>query len=227
SLRPMANRKKLSVFLADDHAVVREGLKRLIDAEEDMQVAGEAANGPDTVDLVRKLKPDVLVLDLSLPGLTGPQVARELKAADPSCFILVLTVHEDTSYIREILQAGATGYVLKRSASDELVNAIRSVANGNLHIDPHVTGKLMNTLIPSKGNSSHPFGELSARETDVLRLIAQGYSNREIAARLEISMKTVETYKARSMEKLGLRSRVDLVRAAAQRGWLRHESFNE
>jgi DNA-binding NarL/FixJ family response regulator len=139
--------------------------------------------------------------------------------------ILILTVHEDTSYVRELLQAGAAGYVLKRSASHELIHAIRSVANGGLYIDPHVSGKLVSTLIPMKGNSTHPFIDLSERETAVLRLIAQGHSNREIAESLKISTKTVETYKARSMEKLGLHTRVDLIRAAVQRGWLRGEAF--
>src|SRR4051812_17840377 len=217
--------KKLRIFLADDHAVVREGLKRLIDAEADMEVCGEAASGPQAIVLAPELDPDVFVLDISMPELSGARAARQLREACPKAAILVLTVHEDTSYVRELLQAGASAYVLKRSASDELINAIRSTAQGTLYIDPRVSGKLVSTLIPTKGRSTHPFTDLSEREADVLRMIAQGYSNREIADSLKISTKTVETYKARSMEKLGLKTRVDLVRAAVQRGWLRGEGF--
>jgi DNA-binding NarL/FixJ family response regulator len=217
--------KILQIFLADDHAVVREGLKRLIEAEADMEICGEADNGAEIFERLGDVMPDIFVLDISLPEISGVQATRKLKALYAHCMVLILTVHEDTSYVREVLQAGASGYVLKRSASHELIQAIRAVANGGLYIDPHVSGKLVSTLIPMKGTSTHPFVDLSERETAVLRYIAQGYSNREIAENLKISTKTVETYKARSMEKLGLHTRVELIRAAVQRGWLRGEAL--
>lgn len=212
---------KLNIFLADDHAVVREGLKRLIDAETDMAVIGEAADGHEAVERILALQPHVAVLDVSMPGLNGLEVARRLKDNATAVKVLVLTVHEDKSYCRELLEAGALGYMLKRAAAEELIQAIRTVAAGGVHVDPRVSDKLVGALFSqSEGNTG--FAEkLSDRELAVLRLIAQGYSNKEIAAKLELSVKTIETYKARSMEKLQLRSRVDIVRHANQHGWLR------
>lgn len=213
---------KLRIFLADDHAVVREGLKRLIDAAPDMEVIGEAETGREAVDKATLAQPDILVVDLSMPELNGAQVTVELKRSSPKIAVLALTVHEDKSYLRELLEAGAVGYVLKRAAADELLRAIRAVAAGGLYVDPHIAAKLVSSFVAPKANFS-AVTELSERETSVLRLIAQGHSNKEIGVQLSISVKTVETYKARSMEKLGLRSRVDIIRTASERGWLRSE----
>ena len=208
---------KLRIFLADDHAVVRAGLKTLINAEKDMHVVGEAADGREATQRIPDLAPDVAVFDVSMPELNGAQATRQVKQVCPEVKVLALTVHEDRSYINELLAAGATGYLLKRAAAGELINAIRAVAGGGVFVDPRVAGKLVGHLVPGAAALSV---DLSKRETEVLRLVAKGHSHKEIAAQLEISLKTVETYKARSMEKLRLRSRVDIIRHAAEAGWL-------
>ncbi|MGH7944462.1 MAG: response regulator [Opitutaceae bacterium] len=211
---------KLHILLADDHAVLREGLKRLIDAEGDMRVIGEASDGEEAIERAQQLRPDVAVIDVSMSPVNGAEATRRIRALCPGTRVLALTVHEDTSYLRELLDAGAAAYVLKRAAADELIRAIRAVAAGGVYVDPRIAGKLVNTFAPPKASSSMAVADLSERETAVLRFIAQGYTNKEIASQLGLSVKTVETYKARSMEKLGLRSRVDIVRAASERGWL-------
>ena len=210
--------RKLRVFLADDHAVVRAGLKTLINAEPDMHVVGEAADGREALRQIPAAAPDIVVLDVSMPELNGTQTALRLKETSPRAKILALTVHEDRSYIRELLAAGATGYLLKRAAAAELINAIRAVAGGGMYVDPRVAAKLVARIV--EGTTASPV-ELSRREAEVLELVARGHSHKEISSRLEVSLKTVETYKARSMEKLGLRSRVDIIRHAAEAGWLR------
>jgi two-component system response regulator NreC len=214
---------KLKVFLADDHAVVREGLKRLIEAESDMMIIGEAADGQEAVEKAAEVCPDVAVVDVSMPRLNGAQATQRIKQACPSIAVLALTVHEDRSYLRELLGAGASGYVLKRAAGGDLIRAIRAVAGGGMFVDPHIAAKVVSNFLQPKSKSANGTSELSERETEVLRFTAQGHSNKEIAAQLSVSVKTVETYKARAMEKLGLRSRVDIVRDAAERGWLRSE----
>ena len=210
----------LTVVLADDHSVVREGLKSLIAAESDMQVVGEASDGLTAVEIVDRLVPDVAVVDVSMPGLNGVDATRRIRQNSPKVKVLALTVHEDRSYLRQILDAGANGYVLKRAASQALIGAIRAIAAGGTYIDPGIAGK----LVRSTANKTTSWGpskdSMSAREEEVLRLIAEGFSNKEIAARLAVSTKSVETYKARCMEKLGLTSRVEIVRFALQEGWL-------
>jgi DNA-binding NarL/FixJ family response regulator len=208
---------KLRIVLADDHAVVREGMKTLISGQADMEVVGEAADGPSTVALVEALDPDIAVVDVSMPGFNGAEVTKKLKEARPGRKVLALTVHEDRGYLHLLMGAGASGYVLKRAAADELIRAIRTVADGGTYLDPVVTGSVV------AGYIGHPNGQkadLSEREVEVVKFIAQGYSNKEIASQLELSVKTVETYKMRSLEKLGIRSRVGLVKYAAQQGWL-------
>lgn len=212
--------RKLRIFLADDHAVVRAGLKTLINAESDMHVVGEAADGHEATERLPALAADVAVFDVSMPELSGAQATRRLKALCPTVKVLALTVHEDKSYLSELLTAGAMGYLLKRAAAAELITAIRAVASGGVYIDPRVAGKLVGPK--ADGPRAAP-AELSQRETEVLRLVAQGHCHKEISGKLEVSLKTVETYKARSMEKLGLRSRVDIIRHAASAGWLRAE----
>ena len=211
---------KLRVLLADDHAVVREGLKRLIESQPDMHVVGEAADGAEAVEKVAELRPDIVVMDVSMVPVGGAQATRELRRLCPSTKVLALTVHEDRSYVHELLEAGASGYALKRAAGDELIGAIRAIAASGVYVDSRVAGKLFGGIAQSRPAPLNVKGELSERETEVMRLIAQGFTNKEISAQLGVSVKTVETYKARSMEKLGLRSRVDIVRLATARGWL-------
>src|SRR5688572_11162462 len=211
---------KLHILLADDHAVVREGLKRLIDAEADMRVIAEASDGGEAIEKAIRVSPEVAVVDVSMGTVNGAEATRRIRIACPGTRVLALTVHEDTSYMRELLDAGAAGYVLKRAAADELIRAIRAVAAGGVYVDPRIAGKLVNTFGTTRAASHSAMADLSERETAVLRFIAQGYTNKEIASQLGLSVKTVETYKARSMEKLGLRSRVDIVRVATERGWL-------
>lgn len=215
---------KLRVFLADDHAVVREGLKSLINAQSDMAVIGEAADGKTAGERVLALRPDVVVMDVTMPEVNGAKATERIKARSPDVKVLALTMHEDKGYLRQLFEAGAAGYVLKRSASAELLHAIRTVAANGTYIDPSLAGKVVGGLL-QKPSSKDVLGEvdLSEREAEVVRFIAQGYSNKEIAARLEIGVKTVETYKTRSMEKLGFHSRTEMVRYALRRGWLDQE----
>lgn len=210
----------IRVLLADDHAVVREGLKALINASEGMSVIGEAVDGPTAVALTAELDPDIVVVDVSMPGLNGAQVTALLREVRPDRKVLALTVHEDAGYLRLLLEAGAMGYVLKRAAAAELVRAIRAVAEGGTYLDPIMAGSVVEGFVrpPTEPDAKI---QLSERETEVVRLIAQGYSNKEIASRLKVSVKTVETYKTRSMEKLGMRGRVDIVQYAVRRGWLK------
>ncbi|CAN5531362.1 response regulator transcription factor [soil metagenome] len=212
---------KLRIFLADDHAVVREGLKSLVNAQPDMEVVGEAGDGRATWQRAKQLQPDVVVMDISMPELNGVQATERLKGECPEVRVLALTVHEDTSYLRQLLQAGASGYVLKRGAAEELIHAIRTVAAGGVYLDPSLAGRVVSRYIGSQApNGASQRGDLSERETDVLRLIALGYSNKEIAAQLGIGVRTVETYKTRLMVKLDLSSRADIVRYALHQGWL-------
>lgn len=211
---------KLRVLLADDHAVVRAGLKALVDRQPDMTVIGEAADGLEVLSLAQSCQPDVVVMDLSMPRLNGADATQQLRERYPQIKILVLSVHEDATYLRRVLEAGATGYVLKHAAAESLIAAIRQVASGAIYLDPALGDLLVQTVIGGKDRSAAAPVALSEREVMVLRLIAQGYSNKEIAAQFDLSVKTVETYKARAMEKLGLTSRVELVRYAAAHGWL-------
>ena len=213
---------KLRIFLADDHAVVREGLKALINAQESMIVVGEAGDGLTACERVALLRPDVVVMDVSMPILTGSQATARLKLECPAVRVLALTVHEDKGYIRQLLAAGAAGYVLKRAASEELIHAIRAVAAGGVYLDPSMAAMVVGGFVRKPTSAGTPGGELSERETEVVQQTAAGYSNKEIAASLELSIKTVETYRARAMEKLGLQSRAGLVRYAVQKGWLQN-----
>jgi len=210
---------KLRVFLADDHAVVREGLKALVNAQPTMAVVGEAADGPSACAQVALLAPDVVVMDVSMPGLSGAQATARLRLECPAVRVLALTVHEDRGYLRQLLAAGAAGYVLKRAAPEELIQAIRAVAAGGVYLDPSMAGKVLGGFV-RQAAADGVGAELSEREAEVAQQTAAGHSNKEIAARLDLSVKTVETYRARAMEKLGLRGRADLVRYAVQQGWL-------
>lgn len=211
----------LRVLLADDHPVVLAGMKALVSADAGLEVIGEARDGHTALRLATELRPDIAVIDISMPGLNGIHVAEMLRTACPDCKVLILTVHEDSSYLRQLLEVGVSGYVLKRSASEELIRAIIAVAAGGLYLDPAIAGKAV-TNRPARPADLPP-GEavdLSAREIEVLRLTASGHSNKSMATELNISVKTVETYKARAMEKLGFKTRVELVRYVLGRGWL-------
>jgi DNA-binding NarL/FixJ family response regulator len=208
--------------MVDDHPVVLAGLKALVGAEPGMTVVGEARDGRTALRMALQLAPDVVVLDISLPEMNGIELAAALRHERPNCRVLVLTVHEERAYLRQLLELGVGGYLLKRSAADELPRAIHAVAAGGMYLDPAIAGKVVAGLTRSTAlPRSSEVAELSEREADVLRMIANGHSNKAISARLNISVKTVETYKARAMEKLGFHSRVDVVRYAADQGWLR------
>ena len=211
----------LRIVLADDHAVVREGLKALVNAQPDMRVVGEAADGEAAWRVATELAPDVLVMDLSMPVLGGADATIRVRRDCPNVKILALTVHEERLYLTQLLRAGASGYVLKRAAAAELVRAVRTVAAGGTYIDPSIASALVAGYLDAEEGGQRPAHEdLSEREREVLVRIARGFSNKEIAASLTLSVKTVETYKARVAEKLGLRTRVDIVRYASRHGWL-------
>ncbi|HEX4609807.1 MAG TPA: response regulator transcription factor [Urbifossiella sp.] len=207
---------QLRVYLVDDHPVVRNGLKALIADEAGMEVVGEAADGETAVREVVEVRPDVVVMDLSMPGMGGTEAAVQIHKGCPEVRVVALTAHEDRAYVRRVLAAGASGYVLKRTAAADLIGAIRHAAAGNTYLDPAVAGH----LVPGVDEAAVGRPDLSEREIEVLRQIAQGYSNKQISVRLNISVKTVETYKARAMEKLGTKSRVDVVKYAVEQGWL-------
>jgi len=208
----------IRVVLGDDHSVVRAGLKALIDAQSDIVVVGEAADGAAVLAQVEAAQPDLVVMDLSMPGLNGLEATEQLRKLIPTAQVVVLSVHEDVTYVQQALKVGARGYVLKRAAAETLLSAIRVVAGGEVYLDPVLGAALAQGLVG--GRALVVAAQLSEREAAVLRQIAQGYSNKEIAAQLDLSVKTVETYKARAMEKLALDSRVDIVRYANEQGWL-------
>ncbi len=213
--------KKTAILLADDHQIVREGLKLLINSQPDMRVIGEAGTGQEALHKARELKPDVVVMDLSMPELNGLQATEMLKAEQPKMKIVALTVHEDPSYLRQLCKAGAAGYVLKRSAGDELIEAIHTVTQGGLHFDARLAGKALAGLTRDPGAKREPHtSDLSDREKEVLILLAWGNSNKEIAAQLGLSTKTVQTYRVRIGEKVGLHSRTEIVAYALRQGWL-------
>ena len=213
----------LRVLLADDHPVVREGLKQLVNAQPDMHVVGEASDGEAACRAARELMPDVLVMDLSMPVLGGADATSRVRQESPGVRVLALTVHEERDYLTQLLRAGASGYVLKRAAATDLVHAVRTVAAGGTYIDPAVAGTLVEGFLDAQQTVDDAHATLSEREREVLVRTARGFSNKEIAAALGLSVKTVETYRARIAEKLGLRTRVDIVRFAAAKGWLGEE----
>ena len=212
---------KLRVFLADDHAMLREGLKVLVNAQADMECVGEASDGRAAVACVRELMPDVVVLDVSMPEMNGLQATERIKQCCPEAKVLTLTRHTDDGYLQQLLKAGVSGYVLKQSASTVLLTAIRAVAAGQKFLDPTITGKVIGSYVARSASKGMPsLSELSDREQEVLRMVAWGYSNKEIASRLDISVKTVEVHKANAMRKLDMHSRIDIVRYALLQGWL-------
>ena len=211
----------LRILVADDHATVRHGLKLLIDSQPDMGVVGEAADGDGVLKQAEALKPDIIVMDISMPGMNGLVATRMLKRAQPHVSIVALTRHDDDTYLDELLRAGASGYVLKQSPPMEFLQAIRAVAAGGIYLDPAMTSRVAGGLLAGQAEvTSQPRTTLTERESEVVRLIAVGHSNKEIAAQLKISVKTVEVHKANSMRKLGFTGRVDIIRYGVLQGWL-------
>jgi DNA-binding NarL/FixJ family response regulator len=213
--------ERIRIMLAEDHATVREGVKRLLAEQADMEIVGEVADGRAAISLARKLQPDVLVMDVSMPEMNGLKATEKLREVCPAVKVLTLTRHTDKGYLQQLLQAGAAGYVLKQSAPAVLIHAVRAVASGGSYLDPAITEKALGSYF-GRHTKKQSAGEvtLSDREADVLRLIALGHSNKEIAARLDLSVKTVEAHKANAMRKLDMTSRIDIVRYAMLQGWL-------
>ena len=215
---------RLRVFLADDHRIVREGLRMLVAAQPDMEVVGEADNGRTAIALTQTLVPDVVVMDVSMPDVNGLRATETLHASHPKVRVLALTRHTEGGYVQQLLGAGASGYILKQSAADDLVRAIRAVASGHTYLDPAIADEAVSRGQRRPVGSNTFTGKgLSTREEEVLRLIAWGLLGREIANRLQISIKTVEAHKTNAMSKLGLTSRIDIVRYAVVRGWMQEE----
>ncbi len=213
------------IVLADDHHVVREGLRALLEAEPDLTVAGEAADGLTTVHLVERVKPDVLVVDVMMPALNGLEVTRQVVRRSPDTRVIVLSMYSDESYVMEALKNGAAGYVLKSSTRSDLVQAIREVMAGERYLSAPLSARAVEAYVErAKGTEVGAYDTLTSREREVLQLAAEGHTNAEIAARLSISSRTVETHRSAVMRKLGLRRQTDLVRYALRRGILPPES---
>jgi DNA-binding NarL/FixJ family response regulator len=213
--------KKLRILLAEDHQTVREGIKLLVNSQSDMEVVGEAGDGEAAVELTAELQPDLILMDISMPKMNGLKATKRLRSVANDVKILMLTRHTDDGYLQQLIGAGANGYVLKQSAPTELLNAIRSVGSGNAYLDPSLTRKVMGGYAGRAGSlRGEEKGELTDREADVLRLISFGYSNKEIGQRLDLSVKTIEAHKANGMRKLGITSRIDIVKYAILQNWL-------
>ncbi len=208
----------IKVLIADDHAIVRTGLRALIHSEPAMELVGEATGGYEALELVKKTRPDVLVLDLSMPDLDGIAVTRQVKPQFPDLHILILTLHEDEALLKAALKAGASGYILKRAAETELISAIHTILRGDLYVDPSMVRRLLTDETPPTAASPQSAETLTPREIEVLKLIVQGYTNRQIGEELSISVRTAESHRANLSDKLGLHSRVELVRYAREHG---------
>lgn len=203
------------ILLADDHTIVRQGLKLIISSHADLQVIGEAANGREVLELAEKLKPDVILMDVAMPELNGIEATRRLHEVSPRTKVLVLSMHKEAVYVREILKAGARGYILKDAIDTELISAIQSVARGDGYISPAISGTLLSDY---RQNITNPLDLLSSREREVLQLIAEGKTNKEVATRLNLSVYTVDSHRGKIMEKLNLHSTGELVRFAMKQG---------
>jgi two-component system response regulator NreC len=217
------NNSQIRILITDDHAVLRAGLAALLNAESDLVVVGEAADGSECLRVAQSLQPDVILLDINMPGVNGLEALPMLRQVAPNSRVLVLTMHDDSTYLRQVLRAGGAGYVLKQAADKELLSAIRTVYNGGTFLHPAHAQALLEDPAASEQNTTQnapaqddALAQLSEREQETLKLIALGYSNKEIAEQLYLSVKTVETYKARIMEKLELSTRAALVRFALQ-----------
>ena len=211
---------KLRILLAEDHQTVREGIKLLINSQTDMEVAGEVGNGSAAIKAAQKLLPDIIVMDISMPETNGLKATKKIRQVCPDVKVLTLTRHTDDAYLQQLIQAGASGYVLKQSAPTELIRAIRTIAEGNSYLDPALTNKLFGGYTSRSALRGDRRSDLTDRESEVLRMIAWGFSNKEIGGKMDISVKTVEAHKANAMKKMDMRSRIDIVRYAILQGWL-------
>jgi len=211
----------VTVLLADDHPIVRQGMRRLFEAEPDLAVVGEAADGLETVQLVEKLKPSVLVVDMMMPGLNGLEILRQVKKRSPATFSIVLSMQSADAYVVEALKSGASGYILKDSGPSELVNALRQVIQGQRFLSPKLSERLINAYIQTSDKTVlDSYETLTDREREVLQMVSEGLTTPEIARRLSISPRTAELHRGRMMSKLGLRNQTDLIRYALKRGIL-------
>jgi DNA-binding NarL/FixJ family response regulator len=207
--------KRIRILLADDHAVVRQGFKMILAEQPDMEIAGEAGNGREALALAASLKPDIVVMDVAMPELNGIEATRRMSEAAPSARVVALSMHKDSVYVREILRAGARGYLLKDSVAGDLVSAVRSVANGEGYISPAVSNAVLDDY---RRHVTNPIDMLTSREREVLQMLAEGKTNKEIAAILNLSVYTVDAHRGRIMEKLNLHSINELVRFAVRNG---------
>jgi len=217
---------KIRVMIADDHAILRSGLKLLVNAQADMEVVSEASDGALAIQAARETKPDVALMDLTMPRTGGMRALEEIVRNERKTRVLVLTMHDDPAYLRSVLAAGASGYVLKRSVDADLLSAIRAVHRGGTFVDPSLASVLVQDVLAKRGvkaSRTRPVNILSDRELQVLRLVARGYSSQQIAKQILVGVKTVETYRSRLSQKLGLRTRSDVVRFAVQMGLLTPE----
>ncbi|MEE8357726.1 MAG: response regulator transcription factor [Anaerolineales bacterium] len=211
--------EKVRVLLADDHAVLRSGLSLLINNQKDFSVVGEAPTGIATIALSEELAPDLLLLDINMPKLGGLEIITTLKQKSPDMKILILTMHDEPEYLRQALKSGASGYILKKAADTELLSAMRAVINGEVYVHSAITKSILKDMLPEEvgDKEKDEWEDLSPREKQVLRLVALGHTRQEIAEKIGLSSKTVDTYRARGMDKLGLKTRASLVRFALQR----------
>ncbi len=209
----------IRIIVTDDHGLLRAGMRTLLDQQTDFEVVGEAENGAQAVELVKRLQPDVVLMDISMPDMDGLEAMKKILANDPNARVLLVTVHEDTGLMREAIHIGAAGYILKRALESELIDAIHAVLKGEIYIHPAMTRGLLEQANQPVENSTRA-ETLTVREVEVLKLVAEGYTNRHIAELLHISIRTVETHRANLMAKLGISSRVELVRYATQRGMI-------
>jgi DNA-binding NarL/FixJ family response regulator len=207
--------KQIRILLADDHAVVRQGFKMILDAQTDMEIVGEAANGREAVELAEKLRPDVVVMDVAMPELNGIEATRRVVAALPHARVIALSMHKDSVYVREILRAGARGYLLKDSGAEDLVRAVRAVAGGESYLSPAVSNAVLDDY---RRHVTDPIDLLTSREREVLQMLAEGKTNKEIAVVLNLSVYTVDAHRGRIMEKLNMHSINELVRFAVRKG---------
>lgn len=212
----------IRLLLADDHTIFRAGVRMLIDLEPDIEVVGEAVEGGQAVDLTQELKPDVILMDIAMPRMDGLEATRHIKAECPNTQVLVLTMHRSDEYLFEMLRAGASGYVVKGAETDELINAIRVVARGEVFLYPSIAGKLVREYLDLSSVGDDPTSSLTPREKEVMVLLAEGYGNKEIAEKLVISTSTVYTHRSKLMEKLGLKTRHELIQYARRKGLIRN-----
>ena len=212
--------RKMRVLLADDHPIVRDGLKAILEAQPDIEVVGEAASGQEAVEKVGRLKPDIVIMDLAMPGMSGIEATRRIKQQNPDVKIMALTMHDDDEYFFQVINAGASGYYIKGGPSAELVTALRTVGQGDVFLYPSLAKKLVSDYLARvhTGKEKGSLDGLTEREREVMRLIAEGRSNQEIADLLVLSVSTVQTHSAHILAKLGLHSRTELVRFAIRQG---------